>query len=880
MTDVFSVVMPDAPVADVVFLHGLGGDARKTWATGEAFWPDWLGQDVPGVAVWSVGYAASASGWLGRAMPIQDRAGNVLAALQNVSVGERPLIFVTHSMGGLLAKQMLRYAASSDRYKSFAAAARGVVFLATPHIGADMAKFLTRLKTVLRTTAASKDPVRNAAHLRDLNVWYRNWVHETGIGNLVFFEAYKTFGLQIVDASSADPGLAGADPIAVDADHFTICKPASRTTLAYGQVRRFVTGIRDTMPMTDQSTTPPTPPGSFNEISGSVIGPSVQAGSIQGGVHFYMHAPEVAEADEHHRPTETWADAPAVPPEIGSLLRAQVQTAQEMPYQLRGARKPSLSTVYVRQDLSTGVDEPGSEQPRLTPVLDERGQVVDLPAAPATRVVVRPPARTVREALDGTTHLLVTGGPGQGKSTMLLRLAADIATQWTTPNDRDAPLTEPVVPLRLTARTLATWLHLPSSQALAEAVHAEYGALLRTPVGADLLDNRVAGCRWLLLIDALDEVSDHAERDRLVRLLAMWGSDAAESPYRIVLTTRPIEGAALAPLQRIGAARYELQLFDMEALRRFAENWFAEDGDDGAYPFLLQIRQAHLNELVQVPLLATIAAIIFQEQRDRPLPESQYELYEAYLVYLRGTSVSGPFEKHRTALLEHLGRTSLNTETSLIAAAREWMRRNAATDYLPSGWHDDLGAFLAAVGPFVLRHNELKFLHHSFAEHLAATATARELPDRFDPDHDDFARLLHATRPKDRGQYPRSVLLHYTRLRPAEADQLVRWLHAGDSALHLLAARLLARHVAVSPEVASAFLSTVRGWAMTTQYLADEILSQASRATHYSGLAPWLADIMRDEAAPWQSRTEAATALAIRLRGDHTAEALALLRLA
>lgn len=48
-----------------------------------------------------------------------------------------------------------------------------------------------------------------------------------------------------------------------------------------------------------------------------------------------------------------------------------------------------------------------------------------------------------------------TGGPGQGKSTLSLRLAADIATAWTNPVDQElAPLDEPVVPLRLTAASL------------------------------------------------------------------------------------------------------------------------------------------------------------------------------------------------------------------------------------------------------------------------------------------------------------------------------------------------------------------------------------------------------------------------------------------
>ncbi|MBP2327334.1 hypothetical protein JOF56_007719 [Kibdelosporangium banguiense] len=607
-----------------------------------------------------------------------------------------------------------------------------------------------------------------------------------------------------------------------------------------------------------------------NRIEGNVWGQALQAGSIEGGVQFVLNATSAAPPRPEHEPVAAWEKITEPPDEIRSVLNAQMQAAHKLPYRLPGARRPSLATVYVRQDLSSGTEEQRSETSRPTPVLDDHGQLVEVLRAPTVRVAVRPPARTVREALDANEHLIVTGGAGQGKSTLSLRLAADTASRWYD-SAADDPLTEPVIPLRLSARELAARLDLPFAQALADSANAECGALLGAPLQSDLVSDRALGCRWLLLVDGLDEVADAADRDSLADVLAAWAS-APESPYRVVVTTRPIEGAALAPLQRIKAARYELQPFDEQALIRFAENWFDEEGLDHAHRFVRQIRDAHLDELVRVPLLATIAAIIFQ-QEDRPLPDNQYELYESYLAFLRSARKSSSiFEPHHTALLEHLGKTRSETDTSLVGAARDWIRRSV--DQLPHGWSEDLTAYLISGGLLVMRGNDLSFLHHSFAEHLAATAQARLLPEHFDSSNDDFARLLYAARPKERGEYARSVLLHYTRLHPDEADPLVCWLHTGGTEQHLLAARLLAKRVPASHAVMTAFLATVRARAMTTTAFSGEILSQASRATHYPGLAEWLLGLMHTEDAPWQSRTEAAAALATRLHGKHFREAV------
>ena len=65
----------------------------------------------------------------------------MLNKLQAAGVGQRPTVFVGHSMGGLIIKKMLVNAQNSEdqQTRKFAENTKGVVFYSTPHKGSEIA---------------------------------------------------------------------------------------------------------------------------------------------------------------------------------------------------------------------------------------------------------------------------------------------------------------------------------------------------------------------------------------------------------------------------------------------------------------------------------------------------------------------------------------------------------------------------------------------------------------------------------------------------------------------------------------------------------------------------------------------------------------------
>jgi triacylglycerol esterase/lipase EstA (alpha/beta hydrolase family) len=112
-------------------------------------------------------------------MPLWDRAKSVLLQLEVAGLGERPLVFVTHSMGGLLIKQLLGAAngnAAQAPWRAIIEKTRGVCFIATPHFGSDLAKWASYFQTFLGTNVSIEELRPHDPLLRQLNESYLNLV--------------------------------------------------------------------------------------------------------------------------------------------------------------------------------------------------------------------------------------------------------------------------------------------------------------------------------------------------------------------------------------------------------------------------------------------------------------------------------------------------------------------------------------------------------------------------------------------------------------------------------------------------------------------------------------------------------------------------------
>ena len=125
--------------ADIVAIHGLLGDLYDTWRDKktQALWlKDFLPHDIPMARILTYSYPSAQLFDKSQAM-ILTYALKLLEHLYNHRrmYGPRPIIFVAHSLGGIVCKKALILAKEDARYHDICSSTAGILFFGTPHGG-------------------------------------------------------------------------------------------------------------------------------------------------------------------------------------------------------------------------------------------------------------------------------------------------------------------------------------------------------------------------------------------------------------------------------------------------------------------------------------------------------------------------------------------------------------------------------------------------------------------------------------------------------------------------------------------------------------------------------------------------------------------------
>ncbi|KAK3896916.1 Alpha/Beta hydrolase protein [Staphylotrichum tortipilum] len=141
---------PDATV-DICFVHGLTGDRESTWtAEGQSIpWPkSLLPPRLSRARILTYGYDAYVVRVsVASANRLNDHAMNLLTKLTTNrelhNASSRPLIFVAHSLGGLVCKEAILLSRNNPELHlcRMFECIKGVIFMGTPHKGTWMANW-------------------------------------------------------------------------------------------------------------------------------------------------------------------------------------------------------------------------------------------------------------------------------------------------------------------------------------------------------------------------------------------------------------------------------------------------------------------------------------------------------------------------------------------------------------------------------------------------------------------------------------------------------------------------------------------------------------------------------------------------------------------
>jgi hypothetical protein len=310
-------------------------------------------------------------------------------------------------------------------------------------------------------------------------------------------------------------------------------------------------------------------------------------------------------------------------------LKAARAAAQQHPYAIALPGAPQLGTVYLRQHVS-----PVATRAQNRQVVTARDiQIPDYQSDPPVvrrRVALTEVTQLVQrldpwEVVRQHPGVLITGGPGTGKSSLLRHVVDTLASMWLEGES------ESFMPVLIRADALTNDMSLP--EAISQAVTHELGALLDASILSALFAAQpMPNIPWLILIDGIDEILDTTARIKVFNAIAHWFNDPR---YRFVLTSRMLPVDEFRRLVELGVHHFEMQpLTEAESIL-LARQWFTaletSETPELVDRFMTQLLRSRLGQLVKIPLIVTAICVALTDDPSLEIPLSRADLYERFV---------------------------------------------------------------------------------------------------------------------------------------------------------------------------------------------------------------------------------------------------------
>lgn len=221
-------------------------------------WPiDWLPQEFPSIRILGLQFESALSYWVKKVCPcennklkLKNRSADYLPRLRDAGIGEgRPVVWVSHSMGGLIVKGIINQALASDdpKVRQIAENTRGIIFLGTPHKGSSIAKY-SQQTALLWPTIEVKDMEENSKELLKLNEEFLKNINKmntpveiVSIAEGSPMKVFQNIKMIVVPLESAYLGY--GDFFVSNENHLNLSKPLSQNSFIYTMIVNMIEKI-------------------------------------------------------------------------------------------------------------------------------------------------------------------------------------------------------------------------------------------------------------------------------------------------------------------------------------------------------------------------------------------------------------------------------------------------------------------------------------------------------------------------------------------------------------------------------------------------------------------------------------------------------------